>query len=141
MTIHEDDKPWVLLFWAVGIYSVYYLVPFDEHAPEYSLFPFSKQKITYATYAHYACGYLRFVICILTMQWLAKKECETSFKILFWFEMIGIGNFVLRYGDSFIKEHEWFDMMTIRLPVWGFVCIRQIVLNYRNRRKLKYGAS
>lgn len=79
------------------------------------------------------------------MQWLTEEKYEgrynTSFKILFWFEVVGIGNLVLRYGDSFSKEHEWFDMNTIRLPVWGFVCGRQIYLNYRNRRKLKYGTS
>lgn len=131
----NEDKKWILLFWCVGVYTIYYFVPFNKHAPEYNLFPFSDQKLTYATYAHYAATYVSRMLFILTIQAFADQKYEKTFKILFYLELVGTANFILRYGESFYFEQ--FDMMTIRYFVWGILAAIQIIRNHRN---LKYEA-
>lgn len=132
--ISKDDRKWIYLFWCVGVYTIYYFVPFDNHAPEFGLFPFSEQKITYATYAHYAATYVSRMLFILTIQAFAGKY-EREFSILFFLEFVATINFILRYGDSFYFEA--LDMMTIRYLVYGCLAVINILSNHR---KLKYEA-
>ena len=140
MKLEEEDKGWIYFYCTAAIYAIYYMVPFDDHAPVYRLYPLAQHiEVSIATYAHYACGNnLVPMLFVLALQRILNDpEREKTFKILFWFEVLRLANQLLRYGESFSKEHEWLDMNIPRLIVYGWRIAIEIKRNRRNRR-LKY---
>jgi len=129
--ILEEDKAWIYFFWSFGVYAVYYFVPFDINAPMYSPYPFSSQKVTIATYAHYACGYVSRLLFVMTLRAFLPQFWKT-WRIAFIVLSLSAANYILRYGESFFSES--FDMMTVIIIVIGCVCLQRIRDNHRNKK-------